>query len=356
MSDRTRAVDRARARRVRRGARLGGRADHRPWATASSRCRTRGLSGAELEQRLRAMVEEIGREGGVHGPAGGQLHHGRASACCATASVVVVSGVNLPTLLDFVLAPAAVAARSRRRRRSSAARRRSGARSGRHVAIELYRIDDRLIHGQVVVGWGQPLDLGFHRARRRRSRAQRVGAGALSHGRAAGDGCVLRIRRGRDARGSINWNSGQAPGNPADRTSRRWRGSSAAKQSTIRAVNLGGIHHRAGRVQRLRYVFLTGDEERALRELDARGVEVTAQDVPASRRFRSSELLEGTEGGRRMTITTILLFALLGALLGLDVVSFPQAMISRPLVAVDARRRACRQAPATDCSSARRSS
>ncbi len=34
-----------------------------------------------------------------------------------------------------------------------------------------------------------------------------------------------------------------------------------------------------------------------------------------------------------MTITTILLFALLGAVLGLDVVSFPQAMLSRPIVA-----------------------
>src|SRR5688500_10595706 len=29
------------------------------------------------------------------------------------------------------------------------------------MAILLYRIDDRLIHGQVVVGWGQPLDIGF---------------------------------------------------------------------------------------------------------------------------------------------------------------------------------------------------
>src|SRR5579863_5757070 len=29
------------------------------------------------------------------------------------------------------------------------------------VPIELYRIDDRLIHGQVVVGWGQPMDVGF---------------------------------------------------------------------------------------------------------------------------------------------------------------------------------------------------
>ena len=29
------------------------------------------------------------------------------------------------------------------------------------MAIELYRIDDRLIHGQVIVGWGQPMGLGF---------------------------------------------------------------------------------------------------------------------------------------------------------------------------------------------------
>src|SRR5437763_11581463 len=27
------------------------------------------------------------------------------------------------------------------------------------MGISLYRIDDRLIHGQVVVGWGQPLNI-----------------------------------------------------------------------------------------------------------------------------------------------------------------------------------------------------
>ena len=29
------------------------------------------------------------------------------------------------------------------------------------MGIHLYRIDDRLIHGQVVVGWGQPLNARF---------------------------------------------------------------------------------------------------------------------------------------------------------------------------------------------------
>src|SRR5690242_21954568 len=31
----------------------------------------------------------------------------------------------------------------------------------RGMSIALYRIDDRLIHGQVVVGWGKPLNVGF---------------------------------------------------------------------------------------------------------------------------------------------------------------------------------------------------
>src|SRR5260221_5963480 len=29
------------------------------------------------------------------------------------------------------------------------------------MSIALYRLDDRLIHGQVVVGWGKPLNVGF---------------------------------------------------------------------------------------------------------------------------------------------------------------------------------------------------
>ena len=29
------------------------------------------------------------------------------------------------------------------------------------MPIQLFRIDDRLIHGQVVVGWGQPMGLAF---------------------------------------------------------------------------------------------------------------------------------------------------------------------------------------------------
>jgi PTS system mannose-specific IIB component/fructoselysine and glucoselysine-specific PTS system IIB component len=62
----------------------------------------------------------------------------------------------------------------------------------------------------------------------------------------------------------------------------------------VRNINLGGIHHRTGRVQRMRYVFLSPDEERELRQLAARGIDITAQDVPSARPVPLPDLLAGT--------------------------------------------------------------
>ena len=63
--------------------------------------------------------------------------------------------------------------------------------------------------------------------------------------------------------------------------------------TAISRVNLGGIHYRAGRTQRLRYIFLAPDEEQALRDLAARGISVTAQDVPAARPIPLDDVLTG---------------------------------------------------------------
>jgi mannose/fructose/N-acetylgalactosamine-specific phosphotransferase system component IIB len=43
----------------------------------------------------------------------------------------------------------------------------------------------------------------------------------------------------------------------------------------------------------MRYVFLTTEEEGALRELARRGVSVTAQDVPATRPVPLDDVLAG---------------------------------------------------------------
>jgi PTS system mannose-specific IIB component/fructoselysine and glucoselysine-specific PTS system IIB component len=47
-------------------------------------------------------------------------------------------------------------------------------------------------------------------------------------------------------------------------------------------VNLGGIHHRDGRTERLPYVYLTDQELAELRRLESAGVAVSAEDVPGA--------------------------------------------------------------------------
>ncbi len=47
-------------------------------------------------------------------------------------------------------------------------------------------------------------------------------------------------------------------------------------------VNLGGIHHRDGRTERLPYVYLTDEELAELRRLESAGVAVSAEDVPGA--------------------------------------------------------------------------
>jgi PTS system mannose-specific IIB component/fructoselysine and glucoselysine-specific PTS system IIB component len=61
----------------------------------------------------------------------------------------------------------------------------------------------------------------------------------------------------------------------------------------IEAVNIGGIHAKSGRSPRMRYVFLSPEEETELRDLAARGVTITAQDVPGARPVALTEVLAG---------------------------------------------------------------
>jgi PTS system mannose-specific IIB component/fructoselysine and glucoselysine-specific PTS system IIB component len=148
------------------------------------------------------------------------------------------------------------------------------------VAIKLYRIDDRLIHGQVVLGWGQPLRLGFivlvddsvaHTAWEQELYRMGVPQGMEVFFETV-DSFVQRVPgyQGRRDSGIV------LTGDVA--TMERI----VASVPGIAAVNVGGIHHRAGRLARLRYVFLSPEEERVLRAIAARGVRVTAQDLPSS--------------------------------------------------------------------------
>lgn len=159
------------------------------------------------------------------------------------------------------------------------------------MALELYRIDDRLIHGQVVVGWGQPLDLRF--------------IVLVDDEVASSDWEQELYRMGVPPDMDIYFDAVETAATNLDRYQEDGRRGLLLTgdidtmtrlidaTDDIRRVNVGGIHHRPGRTQRLRYVFLTPAEETQLRALEAKGLEVTAQDVPAARPVPLDELLSG---------------------------------------------------------------
>ncbi|MEP6989874.1 MAG: PTS sugar transporter subunit IIB [bacterium] len=156
----------------------------------------------------------------------------------------------------------------------------------------LNRIDDRLIHGQVVVGWGQPLDVKL--------------IILVDDAVAASDWEQELYRMGVPPEMEVHFHSAAAAAplldgyRAEDRPVILLTGDiatmrSLVEQGGVREVNVGGIHHRAGRVQHLRYVFLTPQEDEELTALAAAGAVVTAQDVPAARAVPLADLLAARE-------------------------------------------------------------
>ena len=146
------------------------------------------------------------------------------------------------------------------------------------MPVVLYRIDDRLVHGQVVIGWGRPLGAQFIvlvddqvAATPWEQELYRMGVPA--------DMQVIFADVNEAARRLPTWESDGRRGivltaDIATMSALREAGSSVSR------INLGGIHQKPGRTARLPYVYLTDEEFRALRLLEDAGVEVTAQDVP----------------------------------------------------------------------------
>lgn len=147
------------------------------------------------------------------------------------------------------------------------------------MSIVLYRIDDRLIHGQVVVGWGQPLRVGFIvlvddtvRASEWEQDLYRMGVPPHIE--------VVFASTAEAAERLPEWEADARPGIVLAGTISTMAALCAGNRVT--RINVGGLHHQPGRSERLRYVYLSDSEAAQLRQLAARGIEITAQDVPTA--------------------------------------------------------------------------
>lgn len=163
------------------------------------------------------------------------------------------------------------------------------------MALEHFRIDDRLVHGQVVVGWGQPCNLGFlvlvdDAVVGSEWEQELYKMGVPPEMDLYFDSVESAARRMADYRADARPGM-LLVGDIATMAALH------ARVPDIATVTIGGIHHKDGRHARLRYVFLTPDEEAALRDLAARGVTVVAQDVPSAPAIPLADVLAGDGTG-----------------------------------------------------------
>lgn len=163
------------------------------------------------------------------------------------------------------------------------------------MTLVLNRIDDRLIHGQVVVGWGQPFDITF--------------IVLVNDEVAQSDWEQELYRMGTPPEMDLYFHSvaDAVPALPKYREESRngilLTGDVVSMHrlvtdAGVREVNLGGIHHRPDRRQRLRYVFLSPVEEEVLREMERAGATVTARDVPSANAIDLQSMLSNEEAAR----------------------------------------------------------
>jgi len=156
------------------------------------------------------------------------------------------------------------------------------------MALVGFRIDDRLLHGQVVENWIEAL------------RPRRV---VVANDAAASDpilpelyraalppGVAVELRSLVEAPAAIQ--AARDPllvlvGSPADALALVTNG------VLVERIVVGGLHHAPGREKLLEFVYLGAPDRAALVALSERGVALVAQDVPRRHPIDMGPLLTG---------------------------------------------------------------
>jgi mannose/fructose/N-acetylgalactosamine-specific phosphotransferase system component IIB len=148
------------------------------------------------------------------------------------------------------------------------------------MPVKLARIDDRLIHGQVILGWVPAV------------KPDRI---VVANDRVAGSdwerkfysSCVppevnVSFATVAEAARQIRADLYQTEQLIVLLESAQDTLAFIGSGIDLKEVNVGGLHYREGSVELLPFVFLVHEERNALRELVKRGVTLSAQDVPSN--------------------------------------------------------------------------
>jgi mannose/fructose/N-acetylgalactosamine-specific phosphotransferase system component IIB len=158
------------------------------------------------------------------------------------------------------------------------------------MPIVLFRVDERLIHGQVVVGWGGPLQADrivvVDDAIARSPWEQELYCLGVP---ASTDSIFVPVAEARRSLG--DWSRDPRRQvvliRDVDTLARVAEGGVLADVE----INLGGIHHAPGRERLLPYLFLNTREKEMLRQIEASGARLCARDLPSTRPIWLNSLL-----------------------------------------------------------------
>jgi mannose/fructose/N-acetylgalactosamine-specific phosphotransferase system component IIB len=159
------------------------------------------------------------------------------------------------------------------------------------MPILLFRVDERLIHGQVVIGWGSQLhperylvvddDIADSEWEQDLYRMT------------VGDGTEVSFLTVEQARQRVpEWMS--ADERTLLLTCDLYSMLRLARNRLLegRSVNLGGIHHGKGRKRVRSYLYLDDADRGRVRALEEEGVHVSGRDLPGSLKVGLADLLE----------------------------------------------------------------
>jgi PTS system mannose-specific IIB component/fructoselysine and glucoselysine-specific PTS system IIB component len=154
----------------------------------------------------------------------------------------------------------------------------------------LYRVDERLIHGQVVVGWGSLLhpnrivvvDDDLANSAWEQELYTLGLPGDLASEFLTVEGAEPMIARWRDSTDRIIVLT-------RDITTMQRLAAGGAMNGA--EVNIGGIHYAQGRRPVLPYVYLSETELEQLNSLATSGVAVSARDLPNSKKVDAGDMV-----------------------------------------------------------------
>lgn len=159
------------------------------------------------------------------------------------------------------------------------------------MAIRLCRIDDRLIHGQVIVGWGAKLGIDFISVVDDALSASEWEQDLYRAG--LPDKIEARFVSVAEAVQEFpEWEASRERGFVLTRDVATMRRLAEGGALNHIEVNVGGIHAAPGRRPVLPYLFLSPSDATELERIRATGVAVAAQDVPGARKLSLEEILD----------------------------------------------------------------